>query len=167
MNRSILTLCALLCCIILVKTTAIAQTHSAQSITTSPETTPAIQGYDPVAYFTNSAAVKGSKEFSHVWNGKTWQFASANHRSMFKTAPERYAPQYDSYCAYGVSMHNVAHTSDPTAWKIVGGKLYLNSNKKAQAIWEKDSLDTRINRGNTLWVNLAPNISGKQPNASK
>jgi YHS domain-containing protein len=154
--------CILLCITALA---TFAQTPPAPTATASE--TLAIQGYDPVAYFTDSTAVKGSKEFSHVWNGKTWQFASANHRTMFKNAPERYAPQYDGNCAYGVCMHNVAHTADPTAWKIVSGKLYLNSSKKAQAVWENDSLDTRINRGNTRWMNLAPNNSGSQPNNSK
>ena len=57
----------------------------------------AIEGYDPVAYFTQRKAVEGSEEFSYYWMGATWHFASSEHRQMFKSHPERYAPQYGGY----------------------------------------------------------------------
>jgi YHS domain-containing protein len=63
----------------------------------------AIRGYDPVAYFTEGRPVKGSREFSHRWNGAQWRFASAQNRERFAAAPEKYAPQYGGYCAYGVA----------------------------------------------------------------
>ena len=57
----------------------------------------AIEGYDPVAYFTQRKAVEGSEEFSYYWMGATWHFASSEHLEMFKSHPERYAPQYGGY----------------------------------------------------------------------
>ena len=86
-----------------------------------------ISGYDPVAYFTDGKAVPGKAEFEYVWHKSRWRFASGEHRDLFIKDPERYAPQYDGYCALGASIEAAAHkdTVDPKAWAIVDGKLYL------------------------------------------
>jgi YHS domain-containing protein len=97
----------------------------------------AIRGYDPVAYFTQRAPVKGSREFRHEWRGATWHFASAANRDRFAAEPEKYAPQYGGYCAYGVALGS-APPIDPAAWSIVDGRLYLNFNLPTRAAWEKD-----------------------------
>lgn len=57
----------------------------------------AIKGYDPVAYFTLSKPVEGSAEFEYEWMGAKWRFSSARHRDLFKSNPEKYAPQYGGY----------------------------------------------------------------------
>lgn len=86
----------------------------------------AIIGYDPVAYFTEARAVKGSPEFSYAWLGETWHFASAEHRDAFAADPIRYAPQYGGYCALGVAYDGGTSANlNPEAWRIVDGKLYL------------------------------------------
>lgn len=97
----------------------------------------AIRGYDPVAYFTEARPVKGSREFTHQWNGATWRFASAENRERFAAAPEKYAPQYGGYCAYGVAS-GYAVKIEPDAWSVVDGKLYLNYDKRVQASWKSD-----------------------------
>lgn len=97
----------------------------------------AIRGYDPVAYFTQGAPMKGSKEFRHAWRGATWHFASEANRAKFAADPEKFAPQYGGYCAYGVALGS-APPIDPAAWSIVDGKLYLNYNLPTRATWEKD-----------------------------
>lgn len=99
----------------------------------------AIQGYDPVGYFTQSQPVKGSKEFSFTHAGQIWYFASAENLEVFKSNPEKYAPQFGGYCAYGMSRGYKAKT-DPDAWTIVNGKLYLNYNTDVRNTWnEKQS----------------------------
>jgi YHS domain-containing protein len=98
----------------------------------------ALSGYDPVAYFTDGRPVEGRPEFELAWNGATWRFASAEHRDLFKAAPERYAPRYGGYCAYAVSQGYTA-SADPQAWKIVDGHLYLNYNREVQRTWEQDT----------------------------
>lgn len=97
----------------------------------------AIQGYDPVAYFTEGRPVEGSRQFTQQWNGATWRFASAANRDRFAAAPEQYAPQYGGYCAYGVAS-GYAVKIDPHAWSVVDGKLYLNYSLAVQADWKKD-----------------------------
>jgi YHS domain-containing protein len=85
----------------------------------------AIQGYDPVAYFTDGRAVKGSEQFAYKWLGATWQFANAEHQQSFAATPIRYAPQYGGLCALGVVRNERSVDIDPEAWRIVDGKLYL------------------------------------------
>ncbi|MEO0768888.1 MAG: YHS domain-containing (seleno)protein [Cyanobacteria bacterium J06649_4] len=97
----------------------------------------AIEGADPVAYFTEEAFVPGSADFTHEWKGVTWQFASAENRDLFASNPEQYAPQYGGYCAWAVGQNALA-AIDPNAWSIVDGKLYLNANDRIQARWNKD-----------------------------
>ncbi len=86
----------------------------------------AIKGYDPVAYFTESRAIKGTKRFAHRWLGATWHFASAENRETFKQDPVAYAPQYGGHCADGVSFGTITTNIDPEAWRIIEGKLYLS-----------------------------------------
>lgn len=97
----------------------------------------AIDGYDPVAYFTDGRPVEGSSEHAVDWNGAEWRFASAEHLEMFKADPEKYAPAYGGYCAWAVSQGYTA-SIDPEAWKIVDGRLYLNYNREIQQRWEAD-----------------------------
>lgn len=112
----------------------------------------AIKGYDPVAYFEESKPVKGSKEFTHEWMGAKWQFASAPNRDLFAASPEKYAPQYGGYCAWAVSNNYTAET-DPDAWTIRDGRLFLNYSKKVQAMWLKE-IEQRIAAGDRNWPGL-------------
>lgn len=97
----------------------------------------AIRGYDPVAYFTEGKAVKGVKEFSYIYQLTPWYFSSAKNLEAFQKDPEKYAPQYGGYCAFGTAEGHKAPT-EPEAWSIVNGKLYLNYNKAVQKEWKQD-----------------------------
>ncbi len=98
----------------------------------------AILGYDTVAYFTDGKPVKGQDALSLEWMGAKWKFASQAHLDLFKANPEKYAPQYGGYCAYGVSQDNLV-SIEPDKFKVDGGKLYLNYNAEVQAKWLKDT----------------------------
>jgi YHS domain-containing protein len=109
----------------------------------------AIQGYDPVAYFTQSQPVKGSKGFSFTHADQAWYFASAENLEVFKSNPEKYAPQFGGYCAYGMSRGYKAKT-EPDAWTIVDGKLYLNYNTDVRNIWNEKQSEL-IEKAKTNW----------------
>ncbi|MGQ0586142.1 MAG: YHS domain-containing (seleno)protein [Gammaproteobacteria bacterium] len=94
----------------------------------------ALDGYDPVAYFTTGAPAAGKAELTHEWNGATWHFASAENLAAFRQAPEKYAPQFGGYCAYAVANNYTAKVS-PDAWHIEDGKLYLNFNLDVREAW--------------------------------
>ena len=112
----------------------------------------AIRGADPVAYFTEGAAVPGSAEYEYEWNGATWRFSSASNKQMFKDNPEAFAPQYGGYCAKAMSEGNVASV-DPRAWKIVDGKLYLNYSDEVQAQWLAD-VPGNIEKAEAFWPSV-------------
>ncbi len=94
----------------------------------------AIKGYDTVAYFTENKAVKGSKKYTYQWKSTQWRFSSQENLALFKSDPEKYAPQYGGYCAYAVSQNTTA-SIEPDLFTIVDGKLYLNYNKKINDKW--------------------------------
>jgi len=109
----------------------------------------AIDGTDPVAYFTEGRPVEGDSSIAHEWNGATWHFASEENRALFAADPERYAPQYGGYCAWAVSQGYTAST-DPEAWKIVDGRLYLNYSLSVQDTWATD-IPGHIAAGDANW----------------
>lgn len=113
----------------------------------------AIDGYDPVAYFTEGRPVQGDPRFTHSHRGATYHFMSAASRDLFVKEPDRYVPQFGGFCAYAVSRNYTADT-DPLAWKIVDGKLYLNYNARAQAKWQED-VPGNITKGNANWPALS------------
>jgi YHS domain-containing protein len=112
----------------------------------------AISGYDPVAYFTDGRPVRGSQQFSTTYQGYEYRFASAAHRDAFRAAPARYLPQYGGYCAWAVSQGYTA-SADPTNWRIVDGRLYLNYNDEIQRRWEQD-IPGHIRNANANWPSV-------------
>lgn len=97
----------------------------------------AIRGYDPVAYFNQAQPVKGQMDITFDHNGATWHFVNTANRDLFASDPEKYAPQYGGYCAYGLSKGYLVPT-DPQAWEIHQGKLYLNYSLPVRTTWQKD-----------------------------
>ncbi|GLQ34624.1 hypothetical protein GCM10007939_09070 [Amylibacter marinus] len=97
----------------------------------------AINGFDAVAYFTQSDHVMGDEAHQTSYNGATFLFSSAQNKSTFEADPEKYAPQYGGYCAFAVSKGAIAK-SDPDAWTIVDGKLYMNFDLQVRHRWRQD-----------------------------
>jgi YHS domain-containing protein len=112
----------------------------------------AINGYDPVAYFTEAKALKGNDSFNIQWNHARWVFTSKANLDSFKVQPEKYAPQFGGYCAYGMSRGYKAPT-EGEAWSIVEGKLYLNYNVDVRTIWSKDQVQF-IEKAKTNWKGI-------------
>lgn len=113
----------------------------------------AILGYDVVSYFADGKPTPGNDQFTTQYQGATWKFATAEHLRTFRQSPERYLPQYGGYCAWGVGDQNDLFPSDPTAWRIVDGKLYLNYNAEVQSNWLKD-IPGFIKSANQNWPGL-------------
>ncbi len=109
----------------------------------------AINGYDPVAYFTEEKPVKGSRDHSLNWKDAVWLFSSADNKALFEADPDAYAPQYGGYCAYAVSRNYTAKT-EPDAWTVYDGKLFLNYNKLVRGLWEID-IPGNVAKGDMNW----------------
>ena len=109
----------------------------------------ALSGYDAVAYFEEGRPALGSRGHSFEWRGATWRFTSAERRDRFAESPERFAPAYGGYCAWAVAQGYTAK-SDPTAWKIVDDRLYLNYSRAVQRQWEED-IPGNIRKADANW----------------
>jgi YHS domain-containing protein len=112
----------------------------------------AIEGYDPVAYFTDHKPVKGSPEHAFTYQGARWLFASEAHRRAFADKPATYAPQYAGYCSYAVSQGRLVKI-DPQAFTVRNGKLYLNYSLEVRATW-LDGVEARIQKADELFPKL-------------
>ena len=112
----------------------------------------AINGYDPVSYH-KEKPIKGTDNYSYKWKDATWYFANEENLSLFKTDPERYAPQFGGYCAYGMAEGHKAPTQ-PDAWTIVDGKLYLNYNKEVLSRWSENR-DEFIKQAEGNWSSVS------------
>ncbi len=112
----------------------------------------AIRGYDAVAFFSESKAVKGVDSVFYDYAGLRWYFVSTRHRDDFAAKPQQYIPQFDGYCAYAAG-NNYLYEGDPEAWTIVDGKLYFNYSRKVRERWLADR-DKLIEAGHRNWPSL-------------
>ncbi len=110
----------------------------------------AIKGYDPVAYQALGKPTKGDAAITASFEGATYRFATVAHKATFEAAPATYVPQYGGYCAYAVANGYTA-AIDPTAWKVVGGKLYLNYNASVAKSWAANATGY-IKSGDANWI---------------
>ena len=116
----------------------------------------ALRGYDPVAYFEANMPVKGTPANSFTYKDSKFLFVTAANRKKFAADPEKYAPQFGGYCALGTANGYKVKT-EPDAFKVVDGKLYLNYDRKVLELWTQDQ-PGYIARANKNW----PEVS-KQP----
>ncbi len=112
----------------------------------------AINGYDPVAYFTEGRPVEGSDAHQSDYMGASFRFASAANKATFDADPAAYAPQYGGYCAYAVSLGAIA-TTEPEAWTIHEGRLYLNNNLNVRDIWSED-IPGNVTKADANWPDV-------------
>lgn len=114
----------------------------------------ALQGYDPVAYFTQNKAVKGKKELAVAAEGVTYYFATAEDKELFKKDFKKYEPQYGGWCAYALGSTGEKVEIDPETFKIIGGKLYLfyhSWTNNTLPKWNKDEA-TLKSKANASWT---------------
>src|ERR1041384_4020921 len=98
----------------------------------------AIQGYDPVAFFTDHKPVKGKAEFASKHDGATYLFSSKENKDLFDKEPAKYEPVFGGYCAYGVSRGKLVEI-DVNAFQIVNGRLLLQYSKGVRDNFNKDA----------------------------
>jgi YHS domain-containing protein len=117
-------------------------------IYTPPFTSLALEGYDAVSYFSGHPVI-GQPRYTATRQGVQYRFASAENLARFQADPDAYLPQYGGYCAWAIADGHVAK-GDPTIWKVVGGKLYLNYDARVQQHWAQD-IPGNIAKANHNW----------------
>lgn len=112
----------------------------------------AIQGYDPVAFFTNHQPVKGNPQFQSDYRGAKYFFASAEHKATFDKAPAQYEPQFGGYCAYGASRGKTVPVKIE-AWQIVNDRLLMQYDLGVRDEFNKDP-QGNLRRADQNWPGL-------------
>jgi hypothetical protein len=97
----------------------------------------AIQGYDPVAYFTDGRPVRGLPELEYAWDARRYLFARAEHREFFTADPARYAPQFANFCAMALSQGEIV-VADPQNWLISDGRLYIFGRREGPELFRQN-----------------------------
>ena len=113
---------------------------------------PAVQGYDVVSYQEAKRPIRGSGHYTASHQGATYIFANQQNLDTFKADPQRYAPAYGGYCAYGVSVDK-KFIGDPEVWRVVDNRLYLNLDANIQDEWFKD-VPGRIKTADKKWSQI-------------
>ena len=121
----------------------------------------ALEGHDPVSYFTDSKPVKGDAKIEATYNGALYHFISQEHRETFEKSPAKYAPAYGGYCGYAASVGKV-RPANPELWSIVDGQLIVQHTKGAAELWEKDVAGNKA-KADKLWPRLVE-VKGGQKN---
>jgi YHS domain-containing protein len=112
----------------------------------------ALRGHDPVAYFTVGKPTAGAQTFQSKFDGATYQFASAENKTAFDKEPAKFAPQYGGFCAFAAAK-NAKFDADPTVFKIVDNKLYMNVNPDVAVKWNAD-VPGHIKAADANWTGL-------------
>jgi len=143
---------------------ATACTTTGGKVAAAPWDTPkgwGLDGYDPVAYFTDHEPKLGDPKYAYEAQGIRWKFTSREHQQMFIADPRRYEPQFGGYCAYAVSLNTTAH-GDPHQWAVVNDKLYVNANVIAAHLWSLDR-SGNIDKGNKNWPGILKGTDEDKP----
>lgn len=127
------------------------------TIVTNPLTGIALDGFDPVSYFTEGEPLLGSAGYALDWGGVTWYFASAANRDAFEKAPDVYAPQFGGHGAMSLAR-NFLSDGNPRVYLVMGERLYLfysGANRDAFTMSPEKALQDAMKNWETLSLTLS------------
>ena len=116
-----------------------------------------LAGHDAVAYHTVGKAVLGKAQYTASYNNAIYRFSSAANRDLFRANPQKYAPVYGGYCAYGMTFGK-KFDIDGKAFEVVDGKLYVNKNLSVYETWRED-VPGNIKKADAQW----PKVKNTDP----
>ncbi len=117
----------------------------------------ALEGYDPVSYFTAHAALRGNPEHKSTYNDVDYHFVSQSTKKIFEENPEKYIPAFGGWCAFGMAIQD-KFPIDPTNFKIVDGRLMVflrNTNIDALKKWNEGDESEFVERANAHWKKVS------------
>ena len=129
------------------------------TIVTNPLTGVALDGLDPVSYFTENEPQLGSAGYAYDWGGVTWYFSSPANRDVFRNAPDVYAPQFGGHCAMSLAR-NFLSDGNPRVYLVMGERLYLfysGANRDAFTMSPEKALDDAMRNWGALSQTLSTN----------
>jgi len=114
-------------------------------------------GYSPVSYFEHDQPHYGSPAHQATHQGVTYFFATQAEQDTFEASPDRFVPAFRGWCAYGMSVQDTFPV-DPTAFKIIDGKLYLflrNPQVDALNLWNNGDQDELLGKAQAHWADVS------------
>lgn len=109
----------------------------------------AIDGYDPVAYFTDGEPVLGTSCLEMEYQGTAYWFSSQENLDQFAENPSAFAPQLGGYSVFGMAKGK-RYDVNPSSFDIIDGKLYLSRNDKVRQLWQANR-DGYLGRAEENW----------------
>jgi hypothetical protein len=109
-------------------------------------------GHDPVAYFTRQQPQRGDPALRVDLPQRSYYFASREHMALFLADPARYEPQYGGFCASGAAFA-IKLGSDPTAWTVYDGRLFIFGDILGQTAWALDPA-WNVAHGDEQWPSI-------------
>lgn len=137
-----------------------AQTAGAKVLVNVDKRGVALQGYDAVSFFADGRPAKGDPSLSARYEGATWYFSTPEHKAAFEAMPERYAPAFGGFCAYGASRGYTASVEINT-WQIVAGRLLLNYSQSVRRKFDSNQAEN-LRKADANW----PGIVAREGRAS-
>jgi hypothetical protein len=109
---------------------------------------------DALTYFTpEQQLIYGDPQRAFDYKGAKFYFITNAHLDAFKADPERFAPQFGGYCAYGAGQgHRSA--ANPRVFVIQNGRLYLFADRQSLRRWKEDA-PANIAKAERAWPSLA------------
>jgi YHS domain-containing protein len=92
----------------------------------------AINGVDPVAYYTDGGPVYGDAKYEFRYAGVMWRFCNQGNKAAFVASPDVYMPRYGGYDPLAIGR-DLALPGNPLLWTLVGERLYLFYDEDARA----------------------------------
>jgi len=120
-----------------------------QVINADPHGRVTLQGYDPVAFHSIGAAMRGNPAILLEYDGYKYLFSSEENKELFEKAPEKYLPAYGGYCAFGVSL-GVLFPVEIDTWEIIDSRLVLQFSQEFKKIFEEDT-NGNIKKADDNW----------------
>ncbi len=151
--------CLALCAFLLAAVSITAQQLPPSAQFSNLEDGVAIEGYDPVAYFTEDSAVKGEERYAAEHEGVSYHFASEANREIFLADPARYVPAYGGWCAWATARGSLADIN-PVAFVVHDGVLYLNFSRSINRRFRR-SLEESIEQAEANWPRLATEAASR------
>ena len=116
------------------------------------ETQLSIDGYDPVAYFTDGKPVAGVSRVRICLARYTLALCQRRpSRPLYRRTPSTTRRNTTGIARWGSAWQQPhKDTVDPNAWTIVDGKLYLTHTPRALEAWQKNAAEN-IKRADVNW----------------
>jgi hypothetical protein len=134
-----------------------AQATTTERVVVNRFTGLAIEGFDPVAYFTDARPELGLADFEASEAGAVWRFRNASDRASFVAHPDIYGPQYGGYDPIDLAR-GVAVAGNPRFWLIFAQRLYLFGREQTRDSFAADPSRV-VQSANLRWPELEQTLA--------